>query len=218
MKNILMYLVVTVTVLTSASVTVVAEDAIRINGGGQTVLMKEPSVLIQRAYHVDPKLKTIYNNLGTGTDVYEKEAGWTISGSDSEAGEEWTQGSAFTPKANATVTEVQVGFSWESGPNSGTIALYADKKGVPGKVLHTFKSVNNLPTFGDTTTILQTVKVAKGIKVKKETQYWVVLSSPTTSWDVWNWANYAMGPEAYNNGNGWTVRTYMLGAFAVLGK
>lgn len=202
-----------------ASVAFAAENAITINGGGQTVLMKAPSVKVNQPYRHDPKLKTIYTNLGTGNDVYQSGTGWTISGSGSVVGELWTQGCAFKPKANHTITKIEVGFTYVTGdPNSGTISLYSDKGGQPNKVIHNFPAVSNLPTFGDTGSVLQTVKDTKGIKVKKGTQYWLVLSAPDDTWDVWNLANTATGNEAYNNGNGWTVRSVNLGAFAVLGK
>jgi hypothetical protein len=220
MKKPFAYSVVALAVLALASVAV-AQNAITINGGGQTVLMKKSSVQIQKPYVRDSKLKTIFSNLGTGTAVYQEDIGWTISGADSGAGEEWTQGSAFTPTANATVTEIKVGFTWVEGdPNTGTIALYSNSKsGAPNKVLHTFKKVSNLPTFGQTSSILQTVKDAKGIKVKKGTQYWVVLSAPSTTWNVWNYNEAeSQGNEAYNNGSGWTTRQSYLGAFAVLGN
>ncbi len=213
MKKLLLVLVVS---LVLASAGVVAQEAITINGGRETVLVQAPSVEVQRTYHA-PKLKTIYSNLGNGKSIYQKDAGWTISGSDSQEGE-WIQACAFTPKADAIITEVKVGFTWMSGPNKGTIAVYGDSGGLPGKVLYTFKPVKNLPTFGQTTSILQTVKYSTGIKVKKNKQYWVVLSSPAATWDVWNWQGYAMGPQAYNNGEGWSVRQYLLGAFGVFGK
>ena len=202
--------------LALAGAGVVAQDAITINGGGETVLRKAPPTEIQRTYHA-PKLKTIYSNLGKGKYVYQSDSGWTISGSDSQQGE-WIQACGFTPKANATITEIKVGFTWMSGPNQGTIAVYGDRGGVPGKALYTFKPVKNLPTFGTTTSILQTVKYAAGINVQKNKQYWVVLTAPSKTWDVWNWQGYAMGPEAYNNGDGWSVRQYLLGAFGVFGK
>jgi hypothetical protein len=218
MKRTLAFFGIALAVLAVGCLIAEAQNAITINGGSETVLMKQPAVKVQQAYHKDAKLKTIYSNLGTGTDVYYPNIGLTISGSASDAGEEWTQGCAFTPKSNAVVTEIKVGFGWVTGPNSGTVALYADDNGVPGKVLHTYPAVNNLPTFGDSSSILQTVKYAKGTKVTKSTQYWVVLSSPTTTWDGWNFTyNQIEGNEAYNNGSGWFARQHNLGAFGVFG-
>src|SRR5579864_2658652 len=167
-KRAALYLGLALAIVALASVAFAAENAITINGGGQTVLMKAPSVKVNQPYRHDPKLKTIYTDLGTGTDVYISSTGWTISGSASQAGELWTQGCAFVPKANHTVTAVKVGFTYVTGsPNSGTIALYSDKGGQPNKALHTFPAVNNLPTFGTTGSVLQTVKYSKGIAVKK---------------------------------------------------
>jgi hypothetical protein len=217
-KKMFVRLALGLSALAVASVAVVAQDVMT-NRYGQAILTKAPPVTIRRPYRQDPKLKTIYTNLGSGSDVYNSTEGWTVSGFASSEGL-WIQGSSFTPAANHTVTEIQVGFTWDSGsPNNGTIALYADRSGVPGKVLHTYKAVNNLPAFGSTGSVLQTVKYAKGTKVKKGTQYWVVLSAPDDTVDVWNYNyNNTEGNEAYNNGQGWNIQISYLGAFAVLGK
>jgi hypothetical protein len=167
-------------------------------------------------------LKTIYSNLGSKTDAYDDTNGYIVSGPNSLNGQQWIA-MRFTPKANATVTQIQIAV--QHSPARGNaegfnLVLAADSAGLPGKSLHSWDR-KNVPK-GFTCCQLDTEKYAKGIKVKKGTQYWVVAqtdSKSTDTWDAWlcTW-NDSTGNFAYNIGSGWTAENSILSAFAVQGR
>jgi hypothetical protein len=170
----------------------------------------------------DAGLKTIYSNLGSKTDTYDDSGGWIVSGPASGDGQEWVA-MPFTPKANATVTQIQIAV--QHNPARGNaegfnLVLAADSAGLPGKSLHSWDR-KTVPQFG-TCCQLDTVKYAKGIKVKKGKQYWVVAqtdSKSTDTWDAWDFTwNESTGNQALNKGSGWQVVSETLNAFAVQGK
>jgi hypothetical protein len=144
------------------------------------------------------KLYTIYSNLGSKTDAYDDSTGLTVNGPAASGGEQWVA-VPFTPKNNAEVTKIEVAVQYDQGTNGVTISLYTDKSGLPGKPLHTW-NLTNLPTFGTCCT-LDVAKDAKGLNVKKGTQYWIVAStnkSTENASDAWD-VNYkdASGTFAY---------------------
>jgi hypothetical protein len=196
------------------------DGVITINGGTTTILMRAPSKAITPALAPSSKLITIYSNLGKGKNVYNAVAGYGILGPD--AGQPWPQsvGCGFRPKADHTVTEIQVAGTYVQGTNSLVVSLNEDSKGIPGKALHTWH-FSNLPVFGSCCT-LQTAKYVNGIKVKKGELYWVVLSPQKKfrdTYDVWN-NNFQglQGTFSNNIGSGWNSSYQVLGAFGVFGK
>ena len=196
-----------------------SDGVVTINGGRNTILMRAPSEPFVPAAE-SPKLVKIYSNLGTGSHVYNSIAGYGILGPD--AGQPWPEsvGCGFRPKADHTVTEIQVGATYVQGTNTLVVSLNEDNKGIPGKALHTWH-FSNLPTFGSCCT-LQTAKYSKGIPLKKGKLYWVVLSPQKKfqdTYDVWN-NNFAgtQGTFSNNIGSGWNSSYQVLGAFGVFGK
>ena len=196
------------------------DGAITINGGRNTILMRAPSEPIVPAVRPSANLVEIYSNLGKGSKVYNAISGYGILGVD--AGQPWPEwvGCGFRPKADHTVTEIQVGATYDQGTNTLLVSLNEDNNGIPGKALHTWH-FSNLPVFGQCCT-LQTVKYAKGIPVKKGKLYWVVLSPQKKfqdTYDVWN-NNFAgtQGTFSNNIGSGWASSYQVLGAFGVFGK
>jgi len=196
------------------------DGVITINGGRNTMLMRTPSGPFVPAVRPSSNLVEIYSNLGKGTKVYNAISGYGILGPD--AGQPWPQsvGCGFRPKADHTVTEIQVGATWVQGTNSLVVSLNENNKGIPGKALHTWH-FSNLPIFGHCCT-LQTAKYAKGIPVKKGKLYWVVLSPQQqfkNTYGVWN-NNFAgtQGTFSNNIGSGWDSSYQVLGAFGVFGK
>jgi hypothetical protein len=193
--------------------------AVTINGGRNTILMRAPSEPVVPAVRAS-KLVEIYSTLGKGSKVYNAISGYGILGPD--AGQPWPQwvGCGFRPKADHTVTEIQVGATYDQGTNTLLVSLNEDNKGIPGKALHTWH-FSNLPVFGECCT-LQTAKYAKGIPVKKGKLYWVVLRPQhqfKDTYDVWN-NNFAgtQGTFSNNIGSGWHSSYQVLGAFGVFGK
>ena len=193
---------------------------VTINGGRNTILVRTPSEPFVPATTASSKLVTIYSNLGKRKNVYNSIAGVGILGPD--AGQPWPQsvGCGFRPRADHTVTEIQVGATYVQGTNTLVVSLNEDNKGIPGKALHSWH-FSNLPTFGSCCT-LQTAKYSKGIPVKKGKLYWVVLSPQKKfqdTYDVWN-NNFAgtQGTFSNNIGSGWNSSYQVLGAFGVFGK
>lgn len=196
------------------------DGVITINGGRNTILMRAPSEPFVPAVTASSNLVKIYSNLGKGSQVYNAISGYGILGPD--AGQPWPEsvGCGFRPKADHTVTEIQVAATHVQGTNALVVTLNEDNKGIPGKALHTWH-FSNLPTFGQCCA-LQTAKYAKGIPVKKGKLYWVVLSPQAKdkdTYDVWN-NNFAgtQGTFSNNIGSGWDSSYQVLGAFGVFGK
>jgi hypothetical protein len=192
-----------------------------INGGRDFVYVKP----VDRSHPaVKPRagLVTIYSNLGTGTNVYNGAAGTGVLGRNvpNQPFPEWVA-NGFTPTANHTVTEIQVGVSWVEGANTVILSLNEDNGGKPGKTLF-ITQFTNLPTFGSCCT-LETANLTTGVPVTQGTQYWVVLrTSPTNqgTWNVWN-NNFKdlQGPFSNSLGNGWFQQSVQeLGAFGVFGQ
>jgi len=193
-----------------------------INGGSMTVAMSGPSHFYTPAKH-DPGLSTIYSNLGTGGTVYNCCTGWTISSKGSVIGAQFWVANGFTPAADATATQLQVGVGWVTGTNETTIGIYPDNGGVPGTPALKQWYSKNLPTFGTCCT-LATGNDSAGIPLKAGTQYWVVVHTckdSSDTWSAWNLdENGATGPFANNTGSGgWkNLGTGQQGAFGVFGK
>jgi len=196
------------------------DGVVTINGGRNVISIGTPSRSFTPAVPVSSKLVKIYDNLGTGKNVYNGNAGVGILGPDT--GQPWPQsvGCGFRPKANHVVTEIQVGAAHVQGTNTLVVSLNEDDNGIPGKALHTWY-FSNLPVFGQCC-VLQTAKYAAGIKVTKGKLYWVVLSPQKKygdTYDVWD-NNFAglEGTWSNNIGSGWSSSYQELGAFAVYGK
>jgi hypothetical protein len=127
----------------------------------------------------------------------------------------------FTPKANATVTQIQIAV--EAAPANAeafNLVLAADSASLPGKALHSWH-LKKVPDFG-TCCKLDTITYAKGIKLTKGQQYWVVAQTDSKSTDAlgaWNYTwNERTGNIASNHGYGWKAYNGVMCAFAVLGK
>ena len=197
------------------------DGVITINGGKTTVYMKAgPGVITPAAPHA-AGLVTIYSNLGTGTNVYNSFAGTGVLGRDvpGEPRPEWLA-FAFTPTAEHTVTQIQVGVTYSSGTNEVVMSLNADNAGLPGATLQTWH-FENLPTFGGCCTV-QTATSA-GIPVHQGKQYWLVLRNRATAqdtWDVWNNDfNNVQGTFSNNLGQGWVDGgIQQQGAFGIFGQ
>jgi uncharacterized repeat protein (TIGR03803 family) len=168
------------------------------------------------------RLKTIYSNLGSKTDTYSDKAegaAWIFGPNGGRGGPQWIA-EPFTPKANATITQIQVAIQYYSGPNGFNLVLAADAKGLPGKSLHSW-DLTNLP-YWPSCCELDTATYAKGVKVEKGKQYWVVAKTDSKSedsfveWDC-NWKN-TQGNQGIYQGAGWAIRSYCFSAFAVRGK
>ena len=198
-----------------------ADGVLTLNGGRNAIYNKPVRHVASPTAPSNTKLVKIYSNLGTGNNVYDGIAGYGILGPD--AGQPWPQSVAcgFKPKANHTVTEIDLGLTHVQGPNIVIVSLNGTEKGVPGKALHSW-TFKNLPDFGTCCT-LQVAKYAKGIPVQKGKLYWVVVrwsKKYTDTYDVWNNdSNGESGTFTNDLGSGWFPKSYQqLANFGVFGK
>jgi hypothetical protein len=192
-----------------------------LNGGQNVTYDRTVRHLESSSAPSNKKLVKIYSNLGTGDNVYDGIAGYGILGPD--AGQRWPENvaCAFKPKANHTVTEIDLGLTHVQGTNIVIVSLNGTEKGVPGKPLHSW-TFKNLPDFGTCCT-LQVAKYAKGIPVQKGKLYWVVVrwsKKYADTYDVWNNdSNGESGTFTNDLGWGWFPKSYQqLGNFGVFGK
>ena len=174
-------------------------------------------------YVIRKKMPIIFSNIATKypKSLFYAPDGLTISGPDTITGTIETA-VAFTPAANATVSEIDAAVGNILGTNGVVISIYSDASNSPGSSLGDF-SVSNLPVFGSCCE-LATVKVKTGIALTAGTQYWLVFSTnkkQTTAFD-------AVSPQevdqvdaytqAGNFGAGWKVYTSSVApAFAIYG-
>ena len=156
-------------------------------------------------YHAHaPKGGTvIFDSIGGGG--YNCCSGWTVSAAGSVIAAQYWPAIQITPTKSGTITKIDAGVGWVTGTNSADLAIYADKGGVPGKMLWS-GDVTDLPTFGDTSTETADAKVKK-VKIKANKPFWVAVQTDSNSpdtWDAWNQSETTNAPLAENDGSGWT--------------
>lgn len=181
------------------------------------------------AVHVPPQevpaaLKTIYTNLGTKTDLYLDNDGWSLTGFNSYGGSSSAYSIAlpFTPKANSHVSQVRAAVQYYgSGANQVNFSIYGDANGAPGTLLAGPVTVTNLPGFGTCCTLA--VANFTPLAVTGGTRYWVVADAPLTGTGsdfvgVWDWVSKIILFGGTNGVNGWYgINTDGLPAGQVLG-
>jgi hypothetical protein len=192
------------------------------------IALSPRSQVIQPANGPDPGLIKIHSNLGSKKDAYDDGISWDITG---PGNLHWGVGylaMPFTPKVNSVAMEVLIALGYiGGGSNSGTIAIFTDAAGVPGKALQTWVGYN-FPPAGDCCQLVA-FKNAHGIPLQGGTQYWIVAAtgSANTGWGSqqaqyqWDFAwNDLQGKVAFLNGNTngeWLAFKDNLAAFAVYG-
>jgi hypothetical protein len=158
--------------------------------------------------------QTIFSNLGPPTDAYIG-AYWLV---------DFTQqvGMAFTPTADAHVTQVQVAVEHFTGPKVMYVQILSDSDGFPGTVLGGPVQVTKIPA-GGTCCGLATADFLP-LQVYGAQRYWVIVTTPfagpgTNFSGGWYWVNQGTTPPlSGNTGPGWSnVPTLAEGAFQVLG-
>jgi len=177
---------------------------------GSQVVYTEKSAVHVPAQEVPAGLKVIYSDLGTKTDSFNDSNGWLIAGPNST----FAQSSlpeyvamAFTPKADASVTQVEVAVMYiGSGANQVNLSIYQDSgSGYPGTLLAGPVTVTNLTEAGTCCTL--TIASFTPVAVSAGTQYWVTADTPLTgtgsdfegvwNWDVKNMGDYSNGTPSY---------------------
>jgi hypothetical protein len=202
---------------------------------GRTVTANEAPGVVTPANH-DTKLTTIAGNLSTYQyGVYFCCFGNTIAAGPPNFPFQTWVAIPFTPTADATVTRVEAAVGTFGGADAGAfqIQLLADDNDSPGKPIKTF-TISSEPTYGTCCT-LDVGKDKAGIRVTKDTQYWIAVttSSKQTSF-AGGWAfnstdmrshgiaSWCEGSSEYcgSNSGVWVVGMSgdPLPAYAILGK
>jgi hypothetical protein len=174
----------------------------------------------------DPRLVTIFSNLGTAypNSLYFCCFGYTISGKTSALVDYVQFGVQFYPAVSGKITEIDAAYTYENGTHTATFGLYADGGNRPGTLLKVFRT-NDFPPFGSCCQ-LAVMKDKDGIPVTAGTPYWLAginVDSNQDEWGVWEEntsddMDQIFGAADY--GNGWQ----QLGgekpapAFAVYGR
>lgn len=166
----------------------------------------------------DANLYTIFSNLGKKPNCYYPYEGWTVSGKKSLLGFSQYVAMDFTPKADATVTEIRLALFNVAGKQGAVISLNEDSNGLPGNPIHTWVT-KKLGNYGKLPCVLTMVSSKQGLPVHKGTQYWVVAAATGTEWDGWLYTyDESTGDLAIDyNDQGWVTEDSNLAAFAVLG-
>jgi|SRR5580698_352509 hypothetical protein len=227
MRKPVVRIVVVLSVLTLAGIVALAAGGhhgiVTSQDGRLAIATKGPSH-ITPGKTVPSGLTTIAGNLSAYPNgVYFCCYGDTISGPDSFLGAAYWIGIPFTPSVNYSVKEIKAAVGWgQSGTNGVTLSLNADANGLPGAALAS-ENVSNLGIFGDCCTLAIAGSHA-GITVNAGTQYWVVVStssSTETTFDAWSFNTTDMRdyPYAYYNSTngGWASSDGLLPGYAVLG-
>lgn len=167
---------------------------------------------------------TIYGHLADAypNGLYWCCGGYNVMGPNSGAGVQWIA-AAFTPSANHTVTQIDVGAGFSQGTTNGIVlSLNLDNKGKPGKALKTW-NVSGLPSFGTCCGV--TTGTTSGIPITGGKQYWVVLKTNSSELDTVDGWNFDDTDQVDNvtvasfTGTKWTVFQTTQGvAFAVRGS
>jgi len=205
-------LVICLALLFLASMSALAADkAMTINGGKTTIIMGHP----QSSHRVArPAVSYFFNDIGTGYDCCD---GWTVSAG-TTVGATYSPANQFISTKSGTTKKVSVGYGFVEGTNSGIVDLVKDCSNAPcsnpeGKPHICQGVVKNMPTFGDTSTTVVSIKCKA--KLKKGGAYWVLVQATpnTNSWLAWNLNEEGVtgyGDEGYNGewegaGSGWTT-------------
>jgi hypothetical protein len=150
--------------------------------------------------------------------------GYTISGPQSFLGEAFWIAIPFTPSANITAKKIEVSVGYGgNGTNGVTLSLNSDASGLPGPALATLNATN-LSNYGSCCTLV-VAHGGSGIPLTGGTQYWVVVSTSSTTvntFDAWAFNSTDMRSypfASYNSKSGvWGASDGLLPGYAVLGQ
>jgi len=164
------------------------KSTILINGVRTTVSMTAPTV----RHFTKPPANPFYDNIaGAG---YQAGVGWTVSDG-APINTEYTPGNQIISLKSGTTKKIQVGVGFVTGTNGGIVVLDKDCKGIPCGTIdktHLCKgNIKNLPTFGQSSTTVESFKCV--VTLKKGKPYWVYVQSLGNSWLAWNLSNSALG-------------------------
>jgi len=186
------------------------------------IAIAQRSPIIQSANQPEKGLTKIHSNRGSKTDAFDDGISWSITGPYNPRWGEGYLAMPFTPKANSTAKEVLIALGYVTGGfNKGSISIFTDAGGVPGKALKTW-ATGNFPPEGQCCKMIA-LKDSTGVPLQGGIQYWIVAHTGPRSQAQYQWNfvwNDAQGKVAFLNGNTkdkWLPYHDNLAAFAVYG-
>ena len=221
--------------LAIASVALVAsnQSKFEFSADGRTIRALNPPTQITPAPRFDPLAAAIAGNFSTYPNaLYFSIWGNTIANGGANFPFQIWQAQAFTPAADANVSEIDVSLGRQSSGTAGIeLGLYDDANGVPGTKIKSFH-VTQLPQYGQCCGVTTALVKGSGIPVKGGTQYWVVVSTTPKDVDIYAWAfnSTDMTPQlgAYrctgsstycgSTSGQWVAFQYVQNGFQVLAK
>lgn len=158
---------------------------------------------------------TLYSNLGSGSDVYDRNIDAPVYGSASAAGFYETWAFPFTPVASGAVAQLDIPLVHLAGTDSVIVELLADASGTPGTVLEswTVTDLADVRTCCTLKTLSGTASLTAGAP------YWItVLPGANDTFAYWPLnSTSTVGPLYVDFGSwGYLSDTYnTLGAFEI---
>jgi hypothetical protein len=153
-------------------------------------------------------LQKLFSNLGSSTDAYYADSGWTLSGPESTDGFTQFVALPFTVASNAHVKKMVAAATYNaSGANQVNLSLYDDANGAPGTLIAGPVTVTNLESFGGCCK-LAIATFSTAVAITGGAQYWVVADTPNTGTGsdfsgVWNFVALPNDFFGINLGAGW---------------
>jgi len=165
---------------------------------------------------------TFFNDLGSGSNVYNCCTGWTISGTGT-VGTSFTAANLFTALASGSVSQIDLGVGYVTGTNTFYASVWTDSGGLPGSQIWRTDNLSSSQSFGGCCGLV-TITGISGLTLTAGQQYFVILGPENlsdTTWEAWNLnSTGAMGLDLYstNGGQNWTSNGQQsIGAFDILG-
>ncbi len=162
---------------------------------------------------------TFFNDLGTGSNVYQCCQGFDVFGSPNQ-GQSIEPANLFTSGLTGSISEIQFALGYANGLNdSVTAMLMTDNGGVPGTVLGSW-TVSSTELFGFCCNLVDITGIS-GINLIAGQQYFFVLNPAVLTDDAWNLNSTGatgMTLDSSDGGQTWhSSFTNTLGALAVYG-
>jgi hypothetical protein len=165
----------------------------------------------------------LYNNLGTGTNVYNCCTGWTVGGSGT-LGESFTAANEFMATASGSVSQINIGIGYVTGTNSFYVALdQVGGDGLPGSQIMRWDNLSSATTFGQCCGLVSITGIS-GVNLVSGDSYYLVIGPESltgTTWEAWNLnSTGATGRDLFSNDGGSTWHDngqQSLGAFEIVG-
>jgi hypothetical protein len=124
----------------------------------------------------------------------------------------------FSVSSANDLNQIDMALSWDSGSNSAIVTLNTDTGGLPGVVIESW-TVSNLPAFGTTNNVIQTLNPVSTVTLSSGL-YWIVVAQGASDTAVsWNINSLSILGPSFNStfGGSFLPVGGVLPAFDVLG-